>query len=451
MSRISQLLSAALLVVLLSLTAATPAYAFDGRGGDTVIIPSGDTINDDLYVGANQFVLDGTVNGDTVAFGQIVTVNGTINGDLITAAQTVVVNGTVTGNIRMAGSVLFVGEQAKIGSDLVSAGGSLEVRKGSTIGRDVVFATGQTLLGANVGRNVLAFTGGLQLDGDVAGNVKAEVGEASEARGGPPPTMFMSQTTVSVPIVKPGLTIDPAAKVGGNLQYTQNVQLMIPAGVVAGQITREPQPVREGSTPAPEKTDAMKVAEWLWNSIRSLVTLLLISLFLLWLFPAFTASVGNELESKPWWSLLWGAIAYAAFFFILLLIVFVTVLGGILFGVLTLGGLTATIIVLGIMAFFGVIVGFVLVTAFVAKVVFGEALGKWILTRANSPVANHRYWPTVIGVTILVGVVALLTFPLIPTGLGRLLEIAIILFGLGALALRIRGQAVKTPPPAAAA
>ena len=120
--------------MLLSLSLATPAYAFDGRGGDKVIIGSGQVINDDLYAGANEFVLDGTVNGDTVAFGQIVTVNGTINGDLITAAQTVVVNGTVKGSVRMAGSVLFVGEKAKIGGDILGAGYSLEVRRGATVG-----------------------------------------------------------------------------------------------------------------------------------------------------------------------------------------------------------------------------------------------------------------------------------------------------------------------------
>lgn len=448
MSRTSKLLSAAILLVLLSLTVATPAYAFDGRGGDKVIIQSGQVIDDDLYVGANEFVLDGTVNGDTLAFAQIVTVNGTVNGDLITAAQTVVVNGTVTGNIRMAGSVMFVGEKAKIGSDLLGAGYSLEMRKGSTVGRDVVFATGQTLLGTDVGRNVIAYTGGLQLNGDVTGNVKAQVGEASESQSGPPPSMFMNQSTVAVPMVRPGLTVDPAAKVGGSLEYTQNVDLMIPAGVVTGKVSREAQPVEESGAPAPEKTAGQKVALWVWDAARSLVTLLLIGLVLLWLFPVFTAAVSNQLESKPWPSLGWGVVTYAGFFFVLLLILFVMILGAVVFGILTLGGLSGTIVVLGLLALFALIVGFVLATAFIAKIVFGVTLGKWILTRANSPIANHRYWPMVIGVAITVAVIALLTFPLIPGALGRLLEFAIILFGLGALWLSIRQRVVKAAPPA---
>lgn len=448
MSRKSKLLSAAMLFMLLSLMIATPAYAFDGRTGDKVIIQAGQVVNDDLYAGANEFVLDGTVNGDTVAFGQLVTVNGTINGDLITAAQTVVVNGTVTGSIRMAGSVLYVGDKAKIGGDLLGAGYSLEVRQGATIGRDAVFATGQTLLAANVDRNVTGYTGGLEIDGDVGGNVKANVGEAGQTQSGPPPTMFMGQSTVPVPLVKPGLTINPEAKIGGSLEYTQNADLMVPAGVVTGEVTRVRQP-EQTNQPTPEQTAAQKVGEWILGTLRSLVTLLLIGLFFLWLFPVFTNAVSNQLEAKPWPSLGWGVVAYAGFFFVLLLILFVMVLGAVVFGLLTLGGLSGTIVVLGLLALLGLIVGFVLATSFLAKIVFGMTLGKWILTRAGSPIATHRYWPMVIGVAITVAVVALLTFPLIPGGLGWLLNLAVILFGLGAIWLW-GGQRMAKAPQATA-
>jgi cytoskeletal protein CcmA (bactofilin family) len=377
-------------------------------------------------------VLDGTINGDAVVFAQMVTVNGTVNGDLITTAQTVVVNGTVTGNVRMAGSVLFIGEKAKVGGDLLGAGYSLEVRKGSTVGRDAVFATGQTLLAADVSRNVVAYTGALEIDGNVGGNVNAYLGEAGQTRSGPPPTMFMGQSTVPVPVVKQGLSIDPAVKIGGDLKYTQNVDLSIPAGVVAGKVTRVAQPEQKNE-PRHEETAGQKVGTWSLRTARSLVALILVGLLLLWLFPAFTGGVSNELGSKPWPSLGWGVITYAGFFFALLLVVFVTILGAVVFGVATLGGLSATVAVLGLLALVSLIVAFVLATSFVAKIVFGLALGKWILRRTSSPLAAHKYWPMMIGVAITVVVIALLTFPLIPGFLGWLLNFAIILFGLGAL------------------
>ncbi len=445
MSRTHKLFSILVLFVLLTLTFVTPAYAFDGRSGDKVIIQAGDVINDDLYVGANEFDLEGTVNGDVVAFGQMVTINGTVNGDLIAGAQTVVVNGTVTGNIRMAGSVLFVGEKAKIGSDIVSAGYSLEVRKGSAIGRDLVYAGGQILLAGDVTRNALAATGSFEIDGNVGGNVKAEVGEADQSQGEPPPSVFMPQSTIPTPLVKPGLTIDPSAKIGGNLEYTQTRDLAFPAGVVSGKITRTEPPPPDQTQPIVEETAAQKTVRWTFDFVRSLVTLILIGLFLLWLFPLFVKGMSDKLQAKPWHSLGWGVVSYAAFFFAILLIIFVMILAGLLFGLLTLGSISGTIIWLGILALFALIVGFVLVTSFVAKIVFGMTLGKWILAKSNSPLAEHKYWPMVIGVAITVAVIALLSFPLIPGLLGGLLNFAVILFGLGALWMWGRDTFTKKP------
>jgi cytoskeletal protein CcmA (bactofilin family) len=447
MSKPHKLISILTLFFLLTIAFVSPAYAFDGRSGDKIVIQAGNVVNDDLYVGANEFVLDGTVNGDVVAFAQTITINGTINGDLITGAQTVVVNGAVTGNIRMGGSVLFVGEKAAIGGDILGAGYSLEVRKGSTIGRDVVAAGAQIVLAGDVSRNVTAATGALQIDGNIGGNVNAQVGEAGQTRNGPPPTMFMPQSTVPIPPVTQGLTIDPSAKIAGNLDYTQNNNLSFPAGVVGGKITRT-QPKATQNQPAPEKTTAQKVLQWGIQLARSLVTLLLIGLFLLWLFPGFTRALGEKLQSKPWPSLGWGVVTYAGFFFLILLVIFVTVLGALIFGLLTLGGLSAAIVWAGILTLFAMILGFVLATSFVAKVVFGLALGTWILARLNSPLASSKFWPMVVGVVVIVLVVALLTFPLIPGFLGGLLNFAIILFGLGTMWLWGRESLAKKPAAA---
>jgi cytoskeletal protein CcmA (bactofilin family) len=453
MFRPHKIFSILILLALLTLPIATPAYAFDGRSGDKVIVQSGDIVNDDLYVGANEFVLDGTVNGDVIAAGQMITINGTINGNLMAAGQTIVINGTVTGASRIAGSVLFVGEKASIGKDILGAGYSLESRKGSAIGRDVIFAGGQVLMAGNVARNVQVATGGLEIAGNVGGDVRAEVGEANSSQSGPPPAVFMGQSTVPVPQVKPGLTIDPSAKISGNLDYTQNNDLTFPAGVVAGKISRTVPSVNqnsEGRSSNLEATPAQKIGNWSLNLLRSLVTLILIGLLLLWLAPALIKKPTEKLETKLWPSLAWGVVAYAAFFFAVLLILFVLILGGILFGALTLGSLSGTVIWLGILALFALIVGFVLVTSFVAKVVFGMALGKWILTQTKSPLAGHGIWPMVIGVAITVVVVALLSFPLIPGLLGGLLNFVVILFGLGAIWMWGRDAMSKRPKTPAA-
>ena len=431
------------LVALLALVLASPAQAFDGRSGDKIVIASDEVVNDDLYVTAQEFTLDGTVNGDVIAVGQIMTINGTVEGDVMAAGQAIVVNGTVTGAIRMAGSVLLLGETANVGGDIIGAGYSLEVKEGSVIGQDIVFAGGQILLAGDVSRNMQVATGSFELRGSVGGNVKAEIGESNAGYVGPPPDLFMPQSPVPVPTVKPGLTIDPTAKIDGDLEYTQTKDLTFPTGVIAGKITRKEPAVDRTATR--QETTGEKVQKWAVNVLRTSITLVLIGLFLLWLFPSFVQGLSAKLQTAFLPSLGWGIVAYAGFFFMLLLTIVVMVLGGLLFGVLTLGGLAGTIVWLGILALFALIFGFVLLTSFIAKIVFGQALGKWILARLNSPLAAHRIWPMVIGVIITVAVIALLSFPLIPGFLGWLLNFAVVLCGLGALWLWGRERLVRRP------
>ncbi len=444
MSRSRRILSFFILSMFIALTFTSPAHAYDGRGGDKVVIQTDQVVNDDLYVGSKEFVLDGTVNGDVIAFAQVVTINGTVNGSLMTAAQTIVINGTVTGAVREASSVLYIGEKAKVGGDLVGAGYSLETKTGSTIGKDIVFAAGQILLAGSTARDVTTYTPALQINGNIGGNVKATVGEASQTQAGPPPSMFMGPSTVPVPLVKPGLTIDPSAKIAGNLEYTQNADLSIPAGVIAGKVTRVvPAQPQNAPKVSAQETAGKKVINWVFSTARSLITLILLGLLLFALFPLLLKSLSEKLRLQPWPSLGWGVITYAGFFFAILLILFVTILGALIFGVLTLGGLSGTVIWLGILALFALILGFVLATSFLAKIIFGETLGKWLLVQIKSPLAEHRYWPMVIGIAITVAAISLFSFPLIPGLLAGLLNMVIILFGLGAVWLRGREAFAK--------
>lgn len=444
MSRKSKLFGLVLMSSVLILATVSPAHAFDGRGGNKVVIAAGETVNDDLYVGANEFVLDGTVNGDVIAGGQMITINGTINGNLIAVGQSIVINGEVSGDVLAGGSVLFFGGNCKVGGDVIGAGGSLELRKGSTVGRDAVMAAGQTLLGADVARNVKAASGALEIAGTIGGDVQALVGEANQSQQGLPPGVFMPQSTIPVPSLRQGLTLDPAAKILGNLEYSQNTDLTFPSGVVQGKVTRIAQPQDERQ-PAPQQTVGAKIGMWALGVVRSIVTLILLGLLLIWALPRIVAGLSAQLQARPWPSLGWGVVAYAAFFFLILLALFSMIIGAVISGVLTLGGLSGAFVAVGILSIFALIVAFVLVTSFVAKIVFGMSLGKWILVKAKSPLSEHKFWPMAIGVTVTVIVIALLSFPLMPGFLGWLLNFAVVLFGLGALWLWVSEGLRKRP------
>jgi cytoskeletal protein CcmA (bactofilin family) len=442
MKRVSKLFFVLSLLMFLSLTFTGSASAFDGRSGDHLVISSDEVINDDLYVTARTFVMDGTVNGDVIAVGQTIRINGKVDGDVIAVGQTVLVNGPVTGAIRTAGYALLLDEQSSTGGDLIAAGYSLETREGSEIGQDLLFAGSQILLAGGVARHAHVSASSFELRGAVEGSVSAGVGEADAGYVVPSPTRLIPPSPVSVPTVDPGLTVDKSASIKGDLWYTQSSKLAIPAGVVAGQVMRrEPD---TNTTAAPQEA-GQRILNWSLTALRAIITLILIGLLLLWLFPWFMQSLSLKLQSAPWPSLGWGVAAILIFFLTLLLIIAGTIVGALLFGLLTLNGLAGTIVSVGLLSLVAIILGFVLVTSFIAKIVFGQALGKWLLTRANSPLAEHRFWPMILGVVITVLVIALFTFPLIPSFLGGLVNFAIILFGLGALLLWGRERIVHWP------
>ena len=434
MKTIQRFLAIFTLAAILSLTVATPALAFDGRSGDKITIGADEVINDDLYVSAAEFTLEGTVKGDLVVAGELIIVKGTVEGDLIAAGNTIVIEGTVMDDARIAGAALQLGSEAMIGGDLISAGASLEAKRGSTVKGDTLFAGAQALLDGSFGKDLRVGTGGLELNGDVTGDVVAEVGEGQET--GPSPSMYITDTKISIPSVNPGLTVGDSAKIKGDFTYTQSADINLPAGAVSGKVTRNEPIVDERSMPKPPTAGEL-AASWVFDLLRSIATLAIFGLLLAWLFPSFMKGLTDKIQSQPIPSFGWGIVAYAAFFFAILLIVVAMVVGGILFGIISLGGVTATIIWVGILAIFALIVGFTLFTAYLTKILIAWMGGKWILGRFNPALAEHKFWPLLLGV-VLIGL--LVNLPVV----GWLASFIIMFFGLGALWIWGREQ-MKSP------
>ena len=411
------------LAAILILTLSAPALAFDGRPGDVVEIKADEVVADDVYVAASRFTLDGTVQGDLVVFAETIIVNGKVEGDLIAAGQSVIVNGAVMDDARIAGAVLKLSETAFIGGDVVSAGASLETEKGSVVKGDVVVGAGQALLEGKIGDDALAGTGSLEINGEVGGDVKAEVGDPEE--GAPPMSMFFPQAGVNFPTVKPGFNVGENAKIGGNLEYTQSKDVNIPSNAVAGTVVRNEPVVNPDEVEIPP-TFAEQAVSWTLDLFRTIVTWIALGLLLGWLASPFMKALMEKIQSQPAASLGWGVIAYAAFFFVLLVILTVVILGGVLFGALTLGGLSGTVIWVGVLALFALILVFVLVSSFLTKIAAAWLSGKLILARVKPELAEHKFLPLAVGVILVALLVAL---PFVGWVFGLLITFA----GLGAL------------------
>jgi len=411
------------LICLVLFTFAPAALAFESRSGDTVVIGADEVIEDDLYVGANTFTLDGTVKGDLIVFGSTIEINGTVEGDLITAGQAVTVRGAVADDVRIAGMALKLDSEAKVGDDVVAAGFSIDGKKGSSVGGDFTYFGYQALLAGDVAQDLTVGVGGLQLSGSIGGDVKAEVGEVEE---GPPPTFFMSfmPNVPAMPSVPMGLTVDEGARIGGKLDYTSASEWSIPAGVVAGAITRhEPEiEVEEEVVVSPAK----RAGEWFLRHLRRLVTLLLVGLLIVWVVPGWTKRVAGALQAKPLPSLGWGVVSIAVFILALLVLLIATIIVAVILGTVTLGGLAGTTAWIGGLTMALLVFFFSIAVTYITKVVVSFLGGRLILARLKPDWADGRIWPLVVGVVLFVIITA------IPV-LGWLVNLVVVLLGLGAL------------------
>ena len=76
MKTVTKFFSIISLLAILTLAFATPAMAFDGRSGNNITIEADEVIEDDLYVSAENFTLEGIVKGDLIVGGSNITING---------------------------------------------------------------------------------------------------------------------------------------------------------------------------------------------------------------------------------------------------------------------------------------------------------------------------------------------------------------------------------------
>ena len=269
-----------LLVALVTALLPGLALAAEIRGGDNIVIGSGQTIDDDLYVAGGNVSILGAIKGDLVVTGGMVSVNGPVEGDVIAMSGTTTLEGPVGRNVRAVGGTITIANT--VAQDVVVAGGNVTLGPRSRVGRDVVAAAGTAIIDGAVTRNVTANVGDLTLNGPVGGNVQ-----------------FDGST----------LTLGNGAQIGGNLTYSSDNSLATAAAsVVKGHIVSLPRtaPVRAAS---PMESAAGVAIGWL----RALVGLFALGLVLVLLFPAFGRRTSTTLEQSPIASFVIGLVTLIVF------------------------------------------------------------------------------------------------------------------------------------------
>ncbi len=427
--RLNKKLGPVLLLSLFLFVFVPSAMAFEGRGDENVTIEADEVIEDDLYVGTNKLIVNGTIKGDLVVGASEVLINGTVEGDLWAGGQTIEINGTVMGDAHIGATAVSLGEDAVIGEDLLAFGYSLHNKSGSQVGKELAFGGYQALLEGDIAEDMWAGANSLQINGRVGGNINAEVGGTDSA---PPfnPYQFMPDAP-TMPIVPAGLTLGNEAAIDGDLTYRAPQSYDISATAVGGDIDFTQEIVSTDS-----KTQPSAGAK-IWQHVRRFITLALIGALLIWKAPAFVTKLSNQLQENPLPSLGWGAVIYFGVPILIFALFVAATLLALLFGGLQFGNLSAVLMFVLLAFVIAFMVAFVLVLLYLTKIIVGYFIGHFVLQRINPTLAETPYWSLLLGLLLVVLVIA------VPF-LGGLVNWLIAMIGVGTLWLLMRDNKVPT-------
>jgi cytoskeletal protein CcmA (bactofilin family) len=119
-------------------------------------VPAGQVVDNDVVITGSNVSVAGTVNGDVVAVGSNVVVDGSIQGSLVAVGRVVTINGDVGGSVYVVARTLKLGSTARVVHNVHFGGILLDSQAGSVIGRDLVAAGLRATVGSEIGRGLNA-------------------------------------------------------------------------------------------------------------------------------------------------------------------------------------------------------------------------------------------------------------------------------------------------------
>ncbi len=436
-----------LLFVLVVGTVSAAEFPPDGT------IPVGRTIDDDVFLSAEEVLMDGTVNGMLIAAGQTITINGTVNGDallmgetvliskgalidgnLFTTAATIQVDGRVNGSVFGASASAELMGNAQVGRNLYYGGFSLTTKSGSAVNTDLFSGVYQAILNGSVVRDVKIAAGAIELSGTVGRNAVLNVGHDKESRDPETWFSFTPGRNYFPPAIPAGIRISDSARIAGNLTFISD-----------SDDSAEFKPVTSGSviyqTPAPMESYqsyrgraaiARRSVQGfsLFQGLQRFLTLFLLGALVVWLLLKPFNRVVEAGYRNPLQAAGWGFVVMAVGFLAMLMVPLVFILMALFLGFISLGGLLfAWLGVVGAAIFFTTL-AFLFVVFTLSKLVALYLLGKWLAGHLFPKSAGNAWVILVVGVFVYAFVTAI---PVV----GVLAGIAAALVGTGAIWLSL--------------
>lgn len=211
--------------------------------------PTANIMNTDLYTGAQDVVINDTINGNAFAAGSTVTVKGEVFGDLFVLANTLVVedSAVIHNSIFALGNTITVKGTA---NDVYAFGQSFDLTSSASIQRDAKLYVGIAKINGVIKRDA-----------------------------------YLIASNITMPENAKNL-------IGGNLNYTASQEFSIPKAAVSGEVKYTPY---EKSTPSTAEIVSSHITKFITTILYAIVVILLATYFA----PKFIEKASYTLNKRP--------------------------------------------------------------------------------------------------------------------------------------------------------
>jgi hypothetical protein len=354
----------------------------------------GVTVGEDYLAAAGELQLGQVVPGDALLAGGRIDSDAAIGGDATVAGAQVTLRATVGEDLYAAGGQVEI--DAFIGGDARVAGGRVTLAPETRIEGDVAVAGGTVAALGSIGRYLSVAGGDVEIGGEIGGDVS---------------------------VYARRLTVLPGTRIAGTLHYrTAEAPQVAPDVFIGGGVFEAPV---EGETdgvererPAWDAGEAAGNAGWVWW-----LGLFVLGALLVLGTARFSVATSRALAGRPWLGMGVGALVLVCMPAIIVALV------------LTLIGIPVALLLL-----------LVYLAMLLAAYVIGALyLGDRLLVRWRPGSAPGRLLRLGVFVLVLLALAMLGGVPWI----GDLVRFAVLLLGLGAIALVLWGGALeRSAPPA---
>jgi cytoskeletal protein CcmA (bactofilin family) len=375
------------------------------RAGEDVFVSQEESLSEDLALFASTISVDGYVDADVIAFSQSLVITGVINHDLQGGAEKIDLTG-------------------QVGDDLRAGGRYIDVR--GPVGDDAIAFCERFTLGSSgrVGGEARVWCAEAYFQGDVDGNLRASCSRAEvHGRVGGDMAVEAASIKISGPVdgnadlKGAAIVLLPGCVITGNLTYSSPNEIEIQEGArIEGAVERRAMEVSTKDTDSVEELLAGLGAIWIFFKVAFFVGQIIVGLILLGLFRKATVHSAMTFSGHIWKSLGIGII-FACCAFIAALILPFTIIG----------------LPLGIM-----LICFSLIIWYLASIVVGLAIGG-LMVGAFKVRSTGR----LIGGLIL-GLLILRALSFVPI-LGFLIQLFVVLAGMGAILIAMKTHSVEIP------